>query len=59
MIGHARTVIEIYESTARECGVITTADGQEIPIVSKTVKIACECGNVSLDEMLFSDEPET
>lgn len=54
-----RTVIDIYECTARESIPMITADGQRIPCVIKTVKVVCECGRVSLDEMLFADESDT
>ncbi len=54
-----RTVIEIYECTARDVGTMLTGDGQQIPIVSKTCKLVCSCGNIYLDEQLFSDEPES
>lgn len=51
---HARIVIHIYEGTAREVMPLITDDRQVIRMVIKTVKIACSCGNVSLDEILFT-----
>ena len=52
-----QTVLTIYSETRRPFGCISAADGQLIPVSLVFVKVRCECGRISLEELLFPDEP--